>query len=133
MDKREVKGRLLNNRLKTFYSDLVETFWVYSSIPYLQGKKSAQTDIRNGRTVLKTFGKPAKWRGIYADLLQNRHQIVLESVSEEQLNGKTREFIRGYNSVVKEHLTKRYGKDFLSSIIEEAREILDKQTRLRKT
>ena len=122
----------MKNWFKAFFDDLADTFWVYSSIPFLQGQKHARTDIRNGRLVLKTFGKPAKWRPIYEELLRTRHKVELESVSEEHLNGKTREFIRGYNSVVKDQLAHQYGKDFLSSIVEEAREIFDKKA-LRKS
>lgn len=120
-----------NGRVKEFFRkfivDLVETFWVYTGIPLSKGKSQARKDLQKGKIVLKTFGKPAKWRNVYAEMLKANHGIDLESVSDEMVGPKLREEIRGYNSVVKSELRKKHGKDFLDMVVERAKDRFTKE------
>ncbi len=108
------------------WNDLVETFWVYSAIPYYRGRRAARLDVKRGKIALRTFGRPAKWRVHYAEILQARYQVSLESITDEFIGGKLREEIRGYNSVMKELLRSRHGKDFLDMAVEQAKDALIK-------
>lgn len=107
--------------------DVVDTFWDYSQIPFTLGKWDGNRDIRHGKMILKTFGKPAKWRNLYAQMLQEGYGISLEAVTEGTVNAKLRERIRGYNAVMKEHMRKKHGRDFLDMVVERARDRFQKQ------
>lgn len=114
------------DRLKCFIrgvvDDFADTFWSYTRIPYAKGRARAKDDLKAGRVILKTFGPPAKWRGIYAEILKSEYGVTLEAVADGNISAKQREEIRGYNSVVKEELRKRHGRDFLDMVIERAKD-----------
>jgi hypothetical protein len=112
--------------LAQLFGSVVDTFWVYSGIPFLRGKRKGRKDFQSGKLALQTFGRPAAWRDTYAALLE-RNGILLEAVSEDFVNGRQREEIRGYNSVMKKQIVRKHGKDFIQMIVEQAREQAEKQ------
>jgi hypothetical protein len=134
MDRSQTMERTAKNPVSffsKFIEDMSEVFWVYTGIPFAQGKAQARRDVKDGKMILKTFGPPAKWRGIYSDILQRDYQITLEPVAEGHLPIKERERIRGYNAIIKEEIRKKRGRDFLDMVVERAEEAL-KQEEQRK-
>ena len=101
---------------------LADNFMIASNLAYLEGKAQARRDLSAGKMVLRTYGKAAKWRDAYAELLLNRYKVELQSVAGEEVSERQREETHGYNSVMKEAIRSRYGKDFLDAVVEEAKE-----------
>ena len=112
----------VKNLVGNFGRFITDNFMIATNLAYLEGKARARRDLSNGKMALCTYGRPAKWRDLYADLLRNRYKIELISVAGEHVSERQREESHGYNSVMKAAIKQRYGKDFLDAVVEEAKE-----------
>lgn len=90
---------------------------------YLQGRREAQRDLRRGCLRLKTWGLPAPWRSIYIELADKRLGVttcvtagcVIDPISEASWVG--------YNEVMQREIDRRYGKDALEKLSQQADDV----------
>ena len=106
---------------------LVDTFMTYSRLAFLEGKMEAKRDLANKKLALRTYGKPAKWRHIYADILYEKYKVELRVIAGEHVTERQREETHGYNSVMKPSLRKKFGRDFLDAAVDIAKDIHSRQ------
>jgi len=87
---------------------------------YQEGKAAAQQDIRRGKLVVKTYGLPAPWRGMYGSNLLSRYQIELRPVAGCVVTETLVQSVQGYNEVTEAEIERRYGKGLLERVAKEA-------------
>ena len=83
---------------------------------YLSGQREAQQDIRNGQLILKTFGLPAPWSGIYYSNLMSQYQIEVRGVAGCDVSEQLAESVRGYNETATAEIEKRFGAGLVKRV-----------------
>jgi hypothetical protein len=101
---------------------LVDQFMAVSRLAFLEGKNEALRDLAQNRLAIRTYGRPARWRHIYAEMLHDQYQVDLRVVAGEEVSSRQREETHGYNSIMKPAIRKKYGRDFLDIVVDRAKE-----------
>ena len=91
-----------------------------TSSDYLAGKNEAQKDIQSGQLIVKTYGLPQPWSGVYSSNLLSQYQVTLRYVAGCDVKDQLAQNVRGYNEVVAVELNKRYGADLLNRVAKES-------------
>ena len=91
-----------------------------ASSDYLAGKNEAQRDIQSGQLIIKTYGLPQPWSGVYSSNLLSRYQVTLRYVAGCDATTKLAENVQGYNEAAEAELNKRYGADLLDRVAKES-------------
>ena len=91
-----------------------------TSSDYLAGKNEAQRDIQSGRLIVKTYGLPQPWSGLYSSNLLSRYQVTLRYVAGCDVNEKLAQNVQGYNEVAAAEINQRYGADLLNRVAKES-------------
>ena len=120
---------MVKQNIPNLFFNFLQMFRELFENPFLRGTRQAEADILAGKFVIKTYGKPVKWRRIYAELLKTNYNIVLESVSDEMVGDRKREEIRGYNSISKVAINKKHGRKTLEAVVEKAQELSEKEAK----
>ncbi len=93
---------------------------IQTNSDYLAGRNEAQQDIQSGQLIVKTYGLPQPWIGLYSSNLSSRYQIILRFVSGCDVNPKLAQNVEGYNNVSEAEIAKRYGADLLDRVAKES-------------
>ena len=87
---------------------------------YLAGKNEAQRDLQSGQLIIKTYGLPQPWSGVYSSNLLSRYQVALRYVAGCDINPKLAQNVQGYDEVAEAEINKRYGADLLDRVAKES-------------
>lgn len=93
---------------------------------HLQGRREAQRDLQRGCLRVKTWGLPSPSRPIYIELAQQRFGIATCVTAGCVIDPVHEASWIGYNDVMQREIDRRYGKDALEKLYQEA-EIVFKQ------
>jgi hypothetical protein len=94
----------------------------YSLSAYRAGRADALRDIRRGRLAVETYGLPADIHVslAYRDLLRRKYGVHLVVVAGCEPDDATLGHARGYNEISCAEIQRRFGRDFLDRVYEEA-------------
>ena len=81
-----------------------------------EGRREAETDIRDGKLMLRTYGYAAGAKTKYAELLRERLGVETVAVAGCVVDASIVAETAAYNEVMKAEIAKRFGPDALKSL-----------------
>jgi hypothetical protein len=92
-----------------------------------QGRADAERDIEAGKLGQRTFGLsgPDTWK--YRDMAKAKYGIEFEVVAGCAVDERTIARTKGYNEVMDREIERRYGRDALTKLSDEASELYQKE------
>ena len=93
--------------------------WWLSAYP--RGVIAAWIDSARGHHEIKVYGLPAPWRSEYARLVYERYGVEINPVAGCVVSQELVWYVDGYNSVARQRILARHGKDIFAECTKEAR------------
>lgn len=99
---------------------LIVLIWVWDGSASIRGKLAARIDLRRGRYEVLGYGLPTPSRPQYASCLHKRYNVGFRAVAGCIVSQPLVSYVDGYDSVVAEVVTRRFGHDVFKECSEEA-------------
>ncbi|NQZ60306.1 MAG: hypothetical protein HRT88_22900 [Lentisphaeraceae bacterium] len=79
-----------------------------------EGKNRALNDLKNGIYRLEVYGKPAKYRKYYIQILKEKHNIIIDPVAGCIIRTMILNHAKEYNKIMVLEIKNKFGNDVLS-------------------
>lgn len=87
----------------------------YSRSAYYKGQTDARRDLRSGHLAVEAYGFPPRGYLHYVQILQDRYHVTVKNLGDV-LDSTLIGHARGYNSVSKTEIKRRFGPDVFRGI-----------------
>lgn len=93
----------------------------YSQADYDRGRTDAQNDIKSGVLAYEFAGLPAPSDDEEIGLFRERYHIEFRRVAGDEIRIEAISHMIGYNEIALPEIERRFGKDILQKVADEAR------------
>jgi hypothetical protein len=99
----------------------------YSQADYDRGRTDAQNDIKSGVLAYEFAGLPAPSDDEEIRLFRERYHIEFRRVAGDEIRIEAISHMIGYNEIALPEIERRFGKDILQKVADEAKANYEKQ------
>jgi hypothetical protein len=101
----------------------------YSQADYEQGRADAQKDISHGVLAYEFAGLPAPTDDELIRLMKERYNIEMRRVAGDEILIERISHMIGYNEIALPEIERRFGKDILQKVADEAKANYEKKNK----